>query len=154
MDDWSVWMINPTMSMMDVAIVIGAGDIVNPAAREVKSSPIYGMPVVNVDAMSSSSKPSWHLVSPGSNPPFFKPNTRMRFGDAKVSLLNQPRRRSYCSVRERSQCPALPRGSRGSPTLGRPAGNVSRDDVVLLSNASADSWKRYLHCHSVTPEPD
>ena len=58
--------INPTMSMMDVAIVIGAGDVVNPAAREVKSSPIYGMPIINVDAMSSSSKPSWHLVSPGS----------------------------------------------------------------------------------------
>ena len=41
--------INPTMSTMDVAIVIGANDVVNPAAREVKSSPIYGMPIINVD---------------------------------------------------------------------------------------------------------
>lgn len=41
--------INPTMSTMDVAIVIGANNVVNPAAREVKSSPIYGMPIINVD---------------------------------------------------------------------------------------------------------
>ena len=41
--------INPRMENVDVAIVIGANDVVNPAAREVKSSPIYGMPVINVD---------------------------------------------------------------------------------------------------------
>jgi hypothetical protein len=41
--------INPRMETVDVAIVIGANDVVNPAAREVESSPIYGMPVINVD---------------------------------------------------------------------------------------------------------
>jgi hypothetical protein len=41
--------INPTMSTMDIAIVIRANDVVNPAAREVKSSPIYGMPIIKVD---------------------------------------------------------------------------------------------------------
>jgi NAD(P) transhydrogenase subunit beta len=40
--------INPRMPSVDVAIVIGANDVVNPAAREVESSPIYGMPVINV----------------------------------------------------------------------------------------------------------
>ncbi|MDA0892730.1 MAG: NAD(P)(+) transhydrogenase (Re/Si-specific) subunit beta, partial [Proteobacteria bacterium] len=40
--------INPRMETVDVAIVIGANDVVNPAAREVESSPIYGMPVINV----------------------------------------------------------------------------------------------------------
>ena len=40
--------INPRMESVDVAIVIGANDVVNPAAREVESSPIYGMPVINV----------------------------------------------------------------------------------------------------------
>ena len=42
--------INPRMETVDVAIVIGANDVVNPAAREVESSPIYGMPVINVDS--------------------------------------------------------------------------------------------------------
>ena len=41
--------INPRMEMMDVAIVIGANDVVNPAAREMEDSPIYGMPIINVD---------------------------------------------------------------------------------------------------------
>jgi NAD(P) transhydrogenase subunit beta len=39
--------INPTIATMDVAIAIEANDVVNPAAREVKSSPIYGMPIIN-----------------------------------------------------------------------------------------------------------
>ena len=97
-----------------------------------KSSPLYGMPIINVDEARSVFvlKPSMASGFAGiENPLFFKPNTRMRFGDAKVRLLDQPRRRSYCSVRERSRCTSL---SRASPTLGRPAGNVSRDDVVLL----------------------
>ena len=41
--------INPRIETIDVAIVIGANDVVNPAAREMESSPIYGMPVINVD---------------------------------------------------------------------------------------------------------
>ena len=41
--------VNPIMENIDVCIVIGANDVVNPAARESESSPIYGMPVINVD---------------------------------------------------------------------------------------------------------
>ena len=42
-------MINPTMDTVDVAIVIGANDVVNPASRTDKGSPIYGMPIIDVD---------------------------------------------------------------------------------------------------------
>ena len=41
--------INPTMDRVDVCLVIGANDVVNPAAREDKSSPIYGMPIIEAD---------------------------------------------------------------------------------------------------------
>ena len=41
--------INPDMPQVDVALVVGANDVVNPAARHDKSSPIYGMPIIDVD---------------------------------------------------------------------------------------------------------
>jgi len=81
--------VNPTMEMVDVAVVIGANDVVNPAAREDKGSPLYGMPIINVDqartcfVLKRSMNPGFSGVE---NPLFFKPNTRMLFGDAKKSL--------------------------------------------------------------------
>ncbi len=81
--------INPTMSTMDVAIVVGANDVVNPAAREIKSSPIYGMPIINVDEARTVFVLKRSMASGFAgieNPLFFKPNTRMLFGDAKASL--------------------------------------------------------------------
>ena len=81
--------INPRMEMVDVAIVIGANDVVNPAAREVESSPIYGMPVINVaDArtvfvLKRSMASGFAGIE---NPLFYKDNTRMLFGDAKESI--------------------------------------------------------------------
>jgi len=81
--------VNPTIGTVDVAMVIGANDVVNPAAREDESSPLYGMPVINVDeartciVMKRSLNPGFAGVD---NPLFFKPNTRMLFGDAKQSL--------------------------------------------------------------------
>jgi len=81
--------INPTMSTMDVAIVIGVNDVVNPAAREVKSSPIYGMPILNVDEARTVFFLKRSMASGFAgieNPLFFKTNTRMLFGDAKASL--------------------------------------------------------------------
>jgi len=81
--------INPRMEMVDVAIVIGANDVVNPAAREVESSPIYGMPVINVaDArtvfvLKRSMASGFAGIE---NPLFYKENTRMLFGDAKESI--------------------------------------------------------------------
>lgn len=81
--------INPRMETVDVAIVIGANDVVNPAAREVESSPIYGMPVINVaDArtvfvLKRSMASGFAGIE---NPLFYKDNTRMLFGDAKESI--------------------------------------------------------------------
>ena len=81
--------INPRMEAVDVAIVIGANDVVNPAAREVESSPIYGMPVINVaDArtvfvLKRSMASGFAGIE---NPLFYKDNARMLFGDAKESI--------------------------------------------------------------------
>ncbi len=81
--------VNPTMEMVDVAIVIGANDVVNPAAREDSSSPLYGMPIINVDearttfVLKRSMNPGFSGVQ---NPLFFKPNTRMLFGDGKAMV--------------------------------------------------------------------
>jgi len=81
--------INPRMETVDVAIVIGANDVVNPAAREVASSPIYGMPVINVDKARTVFVLKRSMASGFAgieNPLFYKDNTRMLFGDAKESL--------------------------------------------------------------------
>ncbi len=81
--------VNPTMEATDVAVVIGANDVVNPAAREDEGSPLYGMPIINVDhartcfVLKRSMNPGFSGVE---NPLFFKPNTRMLFGDAKASI--------------------------------------------------------------------
>ena len=81
--------VNPTMDTIDVAVVIGANDVVNPAAREDEGSPLYGMPIINVDdartvfVLKRSMSPGFSGVQ---NPLFFKRNTRMLFGDAKTSL--------------------------------------------------------------------
>ena len=81
--------INPRMENVDVAIVIGANDVVNPAARDVESSPIYGMPVINVDharvvfVLKRSMASGFAGIE---NPLFYKENTRMLFGDAKESI--------------------------------------------------------------------
>ncbi|HDR05906.1 MAG TPA: NAD(P)(+) transhydrogenase (Re/Si-specific) subunit beta [Candidatus Marinimicrobia bacterium] len=81
--------INPTMNTVDVAVVIGANDVVNPAAREDESSPIYGMPIINVDyartviILKRSMRSGFAGIE---NPLFFKENSRMLFGDAKQSI--------------------------------------------------------------------
>ena len=81
--------VNPTMEMVDVAVVIGANDVVNPAAKEDPHSPLWGMPIIEVDrartciVLKRSLNPGFAGVD---NPLFFKDNTRMLFGDAKATI--------------------------------------------------------------------
>jgi NAD(P) transhydrogenase subunit beta len=82
--------INPQFAQTDVALVIGANDVVNPAARNEPGSPIYGMPILNVDqakqvvVMKRSMATGFAGVD---NPLFVEPQTVMFFGDAKESVL-------------------------------------------------------------------
>ena len=81
--------INPRMNNVDVAVVIGANDVVNPAARNDENSPIYGMPIINVDHARTVFVLKRSMASGFSgvdNPLFFGENTRMLFGDAKDSI--------------------------------------------------------------------
>jgi proton-translocating NAD(P)+ transhydrogenase subunit beta len=81
--------INPLMPTIDVALVIGANDVVNPAAREDKSSPIYGMPIINVDQARNVFVLKRSMASGFAgieNPLFYKDNVSMIFGDAKKTL--------------------------------------------------------------------
>jgi NAD(P) transhydrogenase subunit beta len=81
--------VNPTMESVDVCVVIGANDVVNPAAKEDKGSPIYGMPIIEADkartviVLKRSMRSGFAGIE---NPLFFKENTRMLFGDAKESI--------------------------------------------------------------------
>jgi NAD(P) transhydrogenase subunit beta len=81
--------VNPRMEGFDVAIVIGANDVVNPAAREMEGSPIYGMPIINADLARNVFVMKRGMASGFAgveNPLFFKDNTRMIFGDAKETI--------------------------------------------------------------------
>ena len=81
--------VNPTIENVDICVIIGANDIVNPAAREDESSPVYGMPIINVDfartviVLKRSMNPGFAGIE---NPLFYKENTRMLFGDAKKTV--------------------------------------------------------------------
>jgi NAD(P) transhydrogenase subunit beta len=81
--------INGEFERADVALVIGANDVVNPAARTDKSSPIYGMPILDVDKARSVivMKRSMAAGFAGiENELFYDKKTSMLFGDAKASL--------------------------------------------------------------------
>ncbi|BCS35373.1 NAD(P) transhydrogenase subunit beta [Luteitalea sp. TBR-22] len=81
--------INPEMSQVDVCVILGANDVVNPAARHDKSSPIYGMPIIDADkartvlANKRSMNPGFAGIE---NELYYAPNTLMIFGDSKVVM--------------------------------------------------------------------
>jgi NAD(P) transhydrogenase subunit beta len=81
--------INPELPQTDVVVVLGANDVVNPAARSDPASPIYGMPIIDVDRAASVVVVKRSL-SPGfagiDNPLFYDPKTSMLFADAKKAL--------------------------------------------------------------------
>ena len=83
--------INDDFQNTDVALVIGANDVVNPAARSKKASPLYGMPILNVDQARSTIVLKRSL-NPGfageDNELFYEKKTMMVFGDAKATLTN------------------------------------------------------------------
>lgn len=81
--------VNPKLPDTDICLVIGANDIVNPGAETDESSPIYGMPVIQVwnGGTTVVFKRGMAAGYAGvQNPLFFEPNTRMLFGDAKASV--------------------------------------------------------------------
>jgi NAD(P) transhydrogenase subunit beta len=81
--------INPEFPRTDVALVIGANDVTNPAARTVPESPIYGMPILDVDeaanvvVLKRSMNPGFAGIE---NDLYYEPKTAMLFGDAKASV--------------------------------------------------------------------
>jgi NAD(P) transhydrogenase subunit beta len=81
--------INPEFSATDVVLVVGANDVVNPAARTDQTAPIYGMPILDVDAaqqivfLKRSMRPGFAGIE---NEILFDPKTTLLFGDAKDSL--------------------------------------------------------------------
>ncbi len=81
--------INPDMAQVDVALVVGANDVVNPAARTDKNSPIFGMPIIDADraktvlAIKRSMKPGFAGIE---NELYYRDNTLMLFGDAKAVI--------------------------------------------------------------------
>jgi len=81
--------VNGEFNRTDVVLVVGANDVTNPAARNDPASPIYGMPVLNVDQASNiivlkrSMRPGFAGID---NPLYLDPKTSMLFGDARDSL--------------------------------------------------------------------
>ena len=140
---------NPEFARTDVALVIGANDVVNPDARNNEGSPIYGMPILNVDqaqavvVLKRSMNPGFAGID---NPLFHNPKTVMLFGDAKESID-----KLIADVKDALSGPALlgPR-RRG----GRPAGAGARGrarGVRRATRAASGRCRRRCTCRPTRP---
>ena len=80
---------NPQLTQTDVVLVLGANDVINPSAKDDPDSPIYGMPILDVDEATTTIVVKRSL-SPGfagiDNPLFYEDGTLMYFADAKQAL--------------------------------------------------------------------
>ena len=112
--------INPELPRTDVAVVIGANDVTNPAAKNDPDSPIAGMPIIEVSeageviVIKRSLSPGFAGID---NDLFYEPNTSMVFADAKAAARAKSRPRSRTS---RPRAPALRADRRGSRHIGEP----------------------------------
>ena len=122
--------INPEFPQTDVALVIGANDVTNPAARDDEGSPIYGMPILDVDkaAQVIVLKRSMNTGFAGiDNPLFYNENTALLFGDAKESVAEGAERGQGALARagtpgrwRQPACAAGCRPPRPAPARRRP----------------------------------
>jgi NAD(P) transhydrogenase subunit beta len=83
--------VNPYFPEADLVLIVGANDVINPAAKHDKTSPLYGMPILEVEhgraiiVLKRSMRPGFAGVE---NDLFYNPKCMMLFGDAKESLTN------------------------------------------------------------------
>ncbi len=124
---------NPEMSTADVALVVGANDTVNPAAKSTPGSPIYGMPIINADEaeniifLKRSMRPGFAGID---NELLYDPKTTMLFGDAKDTLAETGRRgqRRLIDLTRRDR-PRRASGRRRRRAASRPRPNRSGSGV-------------------------
>ena len=106
--------INPEFSRTDVTLVIGANDVTNPAAKNEPGSPIYGMPILEVDKSGAVIVLKRSMASGFAgidNPLFYEEKTSMLFGDAKQSVSEITAEVGRCSDGSGS-CTIAPAGIR------------------------------------------
>ena len=136
--------INPEFPQTDVALVIGANDVVNPAARSDPSSPIYGMPILDVDkaasvvVMKRSMAPGFAGID---NELFLDPRTTMLFGNAKDSIVK------LIGVGEDGLMAGFARSPSSARLLGEPAAIVRAKVADRLN----DLTRRFVEPLPVRP---
>ena len=155
--------INPDLAQTDVALVVGANDVVNPAARHDKNSPIFGMPIIDVDkaktviAIKRSMNPGFAGID---NELYYLDHTLMAFGDAKQVLATSSRRSQARAAQVRACVGALvvryragggrgrilnhPRGLRAprTPLLARSRGPLRPAPLARLTSVFAKAPAR------------
>ena len=162
--------INTELPQTDVVVILGANDVVNPAARSDTSSPIYGMPIIDVDRAGTVVVVKRSL-SPGfagiDNPLFYDPKTSMLFADAKqaledvgAALKGLAAVRSFRPATSRPRCRRSARTTRcatpswPTPAASGDAAEAVRDELPsrrLPGDAGARRRARALEVGDIVP---